>query len=92
MRLRWWQYAVGFLVAVLSIAAIVGCFAGLVFLVNAVATGFFSTAIRVSIVRVLLWAGLAVAAMIAFAGLVGMGIDIAESWLWPVPKGTRERP
>jgi hypothetical protein len=91
MRLRWWQYVVGFLVALLSIAVVVVCFAGLVFLVDAAFTWFFSTAIRVSIVWVLLWAGLAVAAMIAFAGLVGMGIDIAE-WLWPVPKGTRERP
>jgi hypothetical protein len=92
MRLRWWQYVVGFLIAVLSIAAIVGCFAGLIFLVNAVATSFISIAIRAATVRVLLWALLALLAALAVLALIGMGIDIAESWLWPTPKGTRERP
>lgn len=92
MRLRWWQYVVGFLVAVLSIAAIMGCFAGLVFLVNAVATSFISIVIRAATVRVLLWAVLALVAALGVLALIGMGIDIAESWLWPAPKGTRQRP
>jgi hypothetical protein len=95
MRLRWWQYVVGFFVAVLSIAAIVACLAGIAFAAGAASTwltaaGF--TSIVGPFVRVLLWAGLAVAALFVVAALVGMGIDIAESWLWPAPKGTRERP
>jgi hypothetical protein len=90
MRLHWWQYVVGFLVAALSSAAIVGCLAGLVFLVNAVATSFISIAIRAATVRVLLWAVLALFAALGVLALIGMGIDIAESWLWPAPKGTRE--
>jgi hypothetical protein len=92
MRLRWWQYVVGFLVAVLSIAAIVGCLAGLFFLVNAIATSFISIVILAASVRILLWAVLALFAALGVLALIGMGIDIAESWLWPAPKGTRERP
>jgi hypothetical protein len=92
MRLRWWQYAVGFLVAVLSIAVIVACFAGLVFLVNTVATLFISIVIRAAAVRVLLWAVLAVVVLLTVFALIGMGIDIAESWLWPAHKNTRELP
>jgi hypothetical protein len=92
MRLRWWQYVVGFLVAVLSITAVVACFAGLLFLVNAVATSFISIVIRAATVRVLLWAVLALVAALGVLALIGMGIDIAESWLWPAHKNTRERP
>jgi hypothetical protein len=95
MRLRWWQYVIGFLVAVLSIAAIVGCGVGLAFASRAISpwlTAAGLTAAVEPLVRVLLWVAFALVAALVVLALIGMGIDIAESWLWPAPKGTRERP
>jgi hypothetical protein len=96
MRLRWWQYVVGFLVAVLSIAAIVGCGIGLVFAARALSPWLTPTGVTAiivdSFIKAATYLGLAIFVLVAALALVGMGIDIAESWLWPAQKGTRKRP
>jgi hypothetical protein len=92
MRLRWWQYVVGFLVAVLSIAAMMACLVALAFVAQAVSTRWAVWPVMRIFMRVVLFVGFAILVAAGVAALIGMGIDIAESWLWPVPKGTRERP
>jgi hypothetical protein len=92
MRLRWWQYVVGFLVAVLFIAAIVACIVALAFVAQAVSTRWAVWPVMRIFMRVVLFVGFAILAVTGVAALIGMGIDLAESVLWPAQKGTRERP